>query len=236
MKKTCIIYSAMLLTMLLLAGCGQNDNASSQTEEFENNAAVEESAQSQNENQTETNIDAEINSETEKETENATEENTEAGSGEEAVSNEETYTLTFEAETIDGKPLTSDCFAQSKLTMINVWATYCNPCLSEMPDLGEIAASYDTEEFQLIGIISDVSVESGEEDIENAKELITQTKADYPHLLLNESLYSNLVGAVDSVPTTFFVNRKGEILGYIIGANSKETWEEVINELLAERE
>ena len=62
---------------------------------------------------------------------------------------EEAYVLTFEASTIEGAPLTSECFADSKLTMINVWATYCNPCISEMPDLGEIAASYDRSEFQI---------------------------------------------------------------------------------------
>lgn len=208
-------YSAILLTMLSLTGCGQNDNATSQIEESE-----------ENDNATSQIEESEKN-------DNATSQTEES---ENDVAVEETYTLTFEADTIDGEPLTSDCFAQSKLTMINVWATYCNPCLSEMPDLGEIAASYDTEEFQIIGIISDVSKESGQEDIENAKELIAQTEANYPHLLLNESLYSNLVGAIDSVPTTFFVNQKGEVLGYIIGANSKETWEEVINELLAENQ
>ena len=67
--------------------------------------------------------------------------------------------------------------------------------------------------------------------------MVTETGATtYPHLLLNQSLYSNLVGGIDSVPTTFFVNQKGEMLGYIVGAHTKETWENVINELLAEME
>ena len=73
-----------------------------------------------------------------------------------------------------------------------------------------------------------------EDDVTNAKDLITQTGANYPHLLLNESLYTNLVGAVDSVPTTFFVNQEGEILGYTIGAKSKADWEEIIIGLLEE--
>ncbi len=147
-----------------------------------------------------------------------------------------TYILTFEATTTEGEELTAERFAQSKLTMINVWATYCNPCLSEMPDLGEIATSYDPEEFQLIGIISDVTEKADVKDVEYAKELIAQTQANYPHLLLNESLYSNLVGAVEAVPTTFFVNRKGELLGYLVGSQPKETWEEIIDELLAKEE
>ena len=58
----------------------------------------------------------------------------------------------------------------------------------------------------------------------------------YPHLPLNQSLYTNLVGAVTAVPTTFFVNAKGELLGYISGAYPKESWEEIINGLLSEME
>ncbi len=147
----------------------------------------------------------------------------------------EPYILTFEAPTIDGETMTSDIFADSKLTMINVWATYCNPCLNEMPDLGEIAVEYDKADFQMIGIISDVADVSEEDALKEAKELITQTGATtYPHLLLNQSLYSNLVGAVDSVPTTFFINQDSELLGYVVGARSKEYWEGIINELLAE--
>ena len=119
---------------------------------------------------------------------------------------EEPYIVSFEANTIDGEEYSSDAFSQSRLTMINVWATYCNPCLSEMPDLGEIATEYDSAELQMIGVISDVAETAAEDDIKNAKELIEQTGAQYQHLLLSESLYTNLVGGVNSVPTTFFVD------------------------------
>lgn len=149
---------------------------------------------------------------------------------------EEPYILTFSAVTTEGEDLTSDCLSGSKLTMINVWATYCNPCLSEMPDLGEIAAAYDTADFQMLGIVSDVTEESDAEDIAYAKQLITDTEANYTHLFLNESLYVNLVGAVEAVPTTFFVNQEGEVLGYVVGAQTKEVWEEIIDGLLAEEQ
>ena len=145
---------------------------------------------------------------------------------------EEPYIVTFEAGTIDGQSYSSEQFADSKITMLNVWATYCNPCLAEMPDLGDIAESYDKADFQLIGIISDVMENSPQEDIQNAKDLIRQTEADYPHLLLNQSVFDNLVGGVSSVPTTFFVNSKGEMLGYVVGANDEDTWEQIIDELL----
>lgn len=150
----------------------------------------------------------------------------------ETETGEEAYVLEFEAVTTEGETVTSACFADSKLTMLNVWATYCSPCLEEMPALGEIAASYDKAEFQMMGIVSDVIEGEDTEMLEEARDLIERTGADYPHLIANETLYINLLGSVSAVPTTFFVNQKGEVLGYFVGACAKEDWEAMIDELL----
>ncbi|MBQ7944550.1 MAG: TlpA family protein disulfide reductase [Lachnospiraceae bacterium] len=149
---------------------------------------------------------------------------------------EEKYYLNFTAKSVDREDVTSDILANSKLTMINVWGTFCNPCLEEMPDLGEIATSYDSAQFQMIGIVSDVTDKSKQEDIDYAKELIEETKADYLHLLNGDSLTQNLLAGVSAVPTTFFVKQDGEVLGYTVGAMDKSSWEALINDLLAEVE
>lgn len=197
----------IFLAALMLTSCGQNAS---------------------NDNLTETSSQAQ----------DAVSDSTEAESGSDSSQSEEAvpFVLTFEASTIDGDVVTSDIFANSKLTMLNVWGTFCNPCLNEMPDLGEIAASYDTSVFQMYGIISDVVEGDEPEKLEEARELITQTRADYPHLLLNQSLYSNLVGGVSGVPTTFFFNQDSELLGYLVGAQSKDTWISIIEDLLSEME
>lgn len=150
-------------------------------------------------------------------------------------------TVTFEGQDIEGNTITSDIFGQSKLTMINVWATYCNPCLSEMPELGELAGEYEDSQFQLIGIISDVmeevqgvDAEKAEKAREEAKSLIEMTGADYPHLLLNASLYNALLTDVTAVPTTFFIDQEGNVLGQVVGARDKDSWKEIIDAFLEE--
>ncbi len=160
----------------------------------------------------------------------------EAQKGEEQESVEEppAEPLVFEGQDLDGNAVTSDIFSQSKLTMINVWATYCNPCLREMPDLGELAGEYDTADFQLIGIVSDVQENGSEDKLEKAVSLVEKTGADYPHLLLNESLYSALVVNVSGVPTTFFVDENGVVLGAVVGSYEKSVWKEIIDGLLEE--
>lgn len=138
--------------------------------------------------------------------------------------------VTFEGTDLEGNPVSSEIFSQSKLTMVNVWATYCNPCLREMPELGELAAEYDAGEFQLIGIVSDVMEGA---DQSQAERLVQQTGANYPHLLLNESIYYALLTDVSGVPTTFFIDENGAVLGRVVGAKEKSVWEEIIHELLA---
>ena len=142
--------------------------------------------------------------------------------------------VTFEAVSADGETVTSDIFADSRLTMVNVWATYCNPCLMEMPYLGELAAEYSPEDFQIIGIISDV-MEGDEDTLQTALSLISETGADtYTHLLLNESLYTAMLTDVTAVPTTFFVDSEGRILDTVLGSKEKDVWKELIDVYLEE--
>lgn len=158
-----------------------------------------------------------------------------SASGEEA---RETGVI-FEAQDIEGNAVTSDIFGQSRLTMVNVWATYCNPCLSEMPELGELAGEYDPGDFRLIGIVSDVpeamegiDEEKAERAREEAKSLIEKTGADYTHLLLGASLYNALLTDVTAVPTTFFIDKEGNVLDQVVGAMDKDSWKEKIDALL----
>ena len=155
--------------------------------------------------------------------------------GDTAPTSSGTDTITFETVDMDGNTVTEEVFTQSKLTMVNVWATYCNPCLSEMPGLGELAGEYDPADFHIIGIVSDVMEGADQSSLDEAADLIRDTGADYTHLLLNESLYYALLTDVSAVPTTFFVDDSGTVLRSVLGAKEKADWEELINELLAEQ-
>lgn len=156
-----------------------------------------------------------------------------ASAREEPPSEEETEPIyiTFEGTDLEGDPVSQDIFSQSRLTMVNVWATYCNPCLNEMPGLGELAAEYDGSEFQLIGIVSDVWEGADQTLVES---LVQETGADYTHLLANDSLYQALLSGVSAVPTTFFFDQEGACLGGVVGSAEKSDWEELIHGLLEE--
>ena len=137
----------------------------------------------------------------------------------------------FEAQTLDGDDVTQEIFGQSKLTMINIWGTFCGPCIQEMPDLGEISRSYDSGEFQMIGLISDVT-ETGDS---KAQEIVQSTQADYTHLVASPDIQRKVLSRVSVVPTTIFVDSEGNQVGEgYAGSRSKEEWTSIIEDLRSE--
>lgn len=126
-------------------------------------------------------------------------------------------------------------FEGHKLTMINVWATFCGPCIDEMPDLGEIASEYADKGLQIVGIPADVLSQDGsisEEMVATAKEIVAATGANYLHILPAEDNYALLAQSM-YVPTTFFFDEEGNQLGEsYVGSRSKADWTAIIDELL----
>lgn len=138
----------------------------------------------------------------------------------------------FESVTLDGTEVTQDIFGEADLTMVNIWGTFCGPCISEMPDLGEIAEEYAEKGVQIVGIVSDVTDPENEE----AKAIVEQTGADYTHIITTKSMLDGYLAGVQVVPTTVFVNSEGKKVGDIYtGAKTKEVWSGIIDELLEEK-
>lgn len=143
----------------------------------------------------------------------------------------------FSATDLDGNTVDQSILADYDLTMVNVWATFCGPCINEMPDLGELAQEYADKKVQIIGLVSDVLNTDGtisEEQVQTARDIVEQTGANYLHLLPSEDLYG-VLGQISAVPTTFFVDSEGAQVGSaIVSAQSKDNWVQTIDAMLAE--
>ena len=143
----------------------------------------------------------------------------------------------FTAQDLDGNQVDQSIFADADLTMINVWGTFCTPCLDEMPDLGELSEEYKDKGMQIIGICSDTvnaDRKLDEAQVKKAKELAEQTGADYLHLAMSGDLVDTLLPQVMAVPMTIFVDSEGKQVGSAyMGARDKDGWTEIIEEMLA---
>lgn len=143
----------------------------------------------------------------------------------------------FRAADLDGNEVDQSILAGYQLNVINVWATFCSPCIREMPDLGDLAEEYRDKGVQIIGMVSDTLNSDGtlnEEQTETARAIVEETGADYLHLLPSEDLYG-VLSQITAVPTTFFVDSEGRQVGKAyIQSMTREQWEEVLDETLAE--
>ena len=125
----------------------------------------------------------------------------------------------FETVDLAGNTVTNEIFYGKDLTVINIWGTYCNPCIDEMPELAEWSESMP-ENVQLIGLVSDLNSVDDAETLELAQAICEATGADvYTNLVANED-FTELLSGVVGTPTTFFVDNTGAIVGDpIVGAN-----------------
>ena len=142
----------------------------------------------------------------------------------------------FTAADFEGNPVSEDIFKEYDLTMINIWATFCGPCINEMPDLGKLNEEWKEKGVQVVGICSDLVDYDGalvEEQLETAKEIVEETGASYLHLNPEGDLARRLLPQISVVPTTVFVDSEGrQITSTVRGSKSLEEWESIIEKLL----
>ena len=140
-----------------------------------------------------------------------------------------------EAAPILGEFTATD-LAGHPVTMVNVWATFCGPCLREMPDLGALHQEFSEQGFQILGIVTDVQAPDGsisQEQVDLAAQIAEETGASYLHLLPSEDLIACLLWQVSSVPTTIFVDETGALIGKgYLGSRDAAAWRSIIEEKL----
>ena len=123
---------------------------------------------------------------------------------------------TFTAKTIKGETVTNEIFAAKKISVVNIWGTFCPPCIAEMPELGEMARNLPAD-AQIIGLVCDASEKSAQ--IQKAVQITREANANFVNIIPDEQLMKFMEN-VEAVPTTIFINSKGEVVGKaIIGAD-----------------
>lgn len=137
---------------------------------------------------------------------------------------------------IDGKEFSGKDFSDYDLTMMNVFATWCSPCVQEIPDLAEIQKEMKDKGVNIVGVVTDTVDQTGEnqEALEKAKLIRERSKAEYPFLIPDKSNFNGRLSGIQAFPETFFVDKKGQIVGETYsGSHNKKAWLEIIEKELA---
>lgn len=133
---------------------------------------------------------------------------------------------------LDGNVIKSEEFYKEKpLTLVNVWGTFCGPCKEEMPDLAKLYDEYK-DKMNFLGVVVDTNV-SMDTNVEEAQKIIKDSGVNYKNIMPNPTTEDTLVN-ITAMPTTFFVNSDGKVLGGFVGKADKDSLKATIDKLLEE--
>ena len=137
--------------------------------------------------------------------------------------------ISFETTDLEGNPVSGkDIFAGHKVTMINLWATWCGPCKQELPELAQMAEEFAAQDCQIIGICHD-SAEEGK--TEEAKAILEEAGVDYLNLAAPEDVDDIFKNT--AFPTSYFVDSEGKLLVDPIEGAYLEKYSEALQEALS---
>ena len=146
---------------------------------------------------------------------------------------EDGSSVVFETVDLAGNPVNSaELFSRYDLTVLNMWGTFCGPCIQEMPGLERLSREMQERNIAIVGVVTDINGPSDSAVIADAEDIIAQTGVTYLNLIpwdgINETLPSTFV------PTTYFIDPQGHVVGEAaVGAQSPGAYAGLIEEALA---
>jgi cytochrome c biogenesis protein CcmG/thiol:disulfide interchange protein DsbE len=130
----------------------------------------------------------------------------------------------FSLQTQNGKVIELSKL-KGKIVLVNFWATWCPPCREEIPDFIEVYNTYKSKGFEIVGIALD------EEGWAKVTPYIEDAKMNYP-VVLGSAEVVQQYGGIEAIPTTFIIDKNGNLAGKQVGFLSKELLEQKLKSLL----
>lgn len=116
---------------------------------------------------------------------------------------------------------------KGKTVFLNFWATWCSPCKAEMPDIQKLYEEFQQEDVVILGVAApNLGREKSEEGI---KGFLEEKGYTYPVVMDTEAEAFQAYG-INSFPTTFMIDKDGNVFGYIPGQLSEETMRDIIRQ------
>ena len=142
----------------------------------------------------------------------------------------------FETKGVDGKDYTEKVFSDYDLTLVNVFTTWCSPCVNEIPELEKLYEEMKEKGVGVVGVVLDTvgdDAKQNEDTVKKAGVLKEKTKASYPFLVPDSTMMNGRLNGVSAFPETFFVDKEGNIVGETYsGSHTLDGWKEIVEKEL----
>ncbi len=130
---------------------------------------------------------------------------------------------TFELKNLEGETISLEDY-RGKVVLVNFWATWCPPCIKEIPDIVKLRNTYKDKNFEVIGII----VNSKEPQV---KKMVQDFNISYPVLWADTQVINDF-GPIRAIPRTFILDKEGRIVEDIEGMSHYANFEAMIKKYL----
>ena len=122
---------------------------------------------------------------------------------------------------------------KGKVVFLNFWATWCPPCKMEMPDIQKIYEKYEKQGEKSEVVVLSVAAPNtqDEKDIDGIKSFLEENGYTYP-VLMDDGGYTFGAYRISSLPTTFMIDKEGNVFGYVQGGLTQEAMESIIEQTI----
>jgi thiol-disulfide isomerase/thioredoxin len=134
---------------------------------------------------------------------------------------------------IYGTMIGSTNFA-GKVVLLNFWATWCGPCMAEVPDLISLQQKYTSDGFTVVGISVDDSADGVNPPTSLVSSVVASHGIDYPIVMSRPrgTAVETAYGGIAYIPSTFIIDRQNHIVQTFVGTQTYATYEQAILPLL----
>jgi thiol-disulfide isomerase/thioredoxin len=133
----------------------------------------------------------------------------------------------WELKDLNGKVVSSEQL-KGKIVVVDFWATWCGPCRVEIPGYIELQKKYGKEGLVIVG----ASVDQGGPSV--VKAFADKAGVNYTMVMADEAVVSAF-GGVEAIPTTFLIDRSGQIRDRKLGAEETADYEKKILAVMSEK-
>lgn len=142
----------------------------------------------------------------------------------EGSNNNDNPAYNFELTTLSGESITLDSY-KGKVLILDMWDTWCPPCKAEIPHFVELYEKYNNQGVEILGVAF------GREGENAVRKFVQNYNVNYPNAIGNQDIVEGF-GPIKYIPTTFVIDRKGNIHKKLVGYNDKQVFKNLIKELL----
>ena len=109
------------------------------------------------------------------------------------------------------KTIQKKVFSDYDLTLVNVFTTWCSPCVNEIPELEKLYEEMKEKGVGVVGVVLDTvsdDAKQNEDTVKKAGVLQEKTKASYPFLVPDPTMMNGRLNGISAFPETFFVDKE----------------------------